>query len=181
MVGIASDKYGRKWFATIGFLLAVPIEVLFRLVTHNSLSQKVLLIVLLFLLGLSTTLIITPLTAELTLVAERLQRSGRLGSKGVYAQVSLGFNLWFHQTYPSKGIWSFQFCFCHRMLDWSALGGSYQQICRLGHYDMEPRAALRNLGDSNRDMVRWSIVFAKERLIDAQIWYTESAGSILSC
>jgi hypothetical protein len=66
----------------------VPVEVLFRLVTHNSLGQKVLLGALLVLLGLSTTLLVTPLTAELTLVVERLQKSGKVGAKGAYAQVS---------------------------------------------------------------------------------------------
>jgi len=87
LIGIASDKYGRKWFATFGLLLAVPVEVLFRLVTHNSIQQKVILGALLVLLGLSTTLIVTPLTAELTLVVEKLQKSGKIGTKGAYAQV----------------------------------------------------------------------------------------------
>jgi MFS family permease len=87
VIGIISDRYGRKWLATSGFLLAIPVEVLFRLVTHSSLSQKVLLVVLLALLGLSMSLIVTPITAELTLVAERLQRTGKLGNKGAYAQV----------------------------------------------------------------------------------------------
>lgn len=86
-IGTASDKYGRKWFAVLGFLLAVPCEVLLRVVDHNSLSQKVILAILLFTLGLAVALIITPLTAELTLVAERLQSAGKISSKGAYAQV----------------------------------------------------------------------------------------------
>jgi MFS family permease len=89
LIGSISDKYGRKWLATSGFLLAVPVEVLFRLVTHGSISQKVLMVVLLALLGLSIALIVTPITAELTIVAERLQRAGKLGSRGAYAQVSI--------------------------------------------------------------------------------------------
>jgi MFS family permease len=89
VIGIISDRYGRKWLATSGFLLAIPVEALFRLVTHNSLSQKILLVVLLALLGLSMSLIVTPITAELTLVAERLQRTGKLGNNGAYAQVGV--------------------------------------------------------------------------------------------
>jgi MFS family permease len=89
IVGLASDRYGTKWLATAGFLLAVPVEVLLRFVNHNTMGQKVLLVALLFLLGVCSDLIITPIMSEIMLVVEGKHRAGRLGKKGAYAQVRL--------------------------------------------------------------------------------------------
>jgi hypothetical protein len=48
--------------------------ILLRLVTHNTLSQKVLFSALLFLIGLGLTLVLPPLMAEITYVVEAKER-----------------------------------------------------------------------------------------------------------
>lgn len=87
-VGWAADKYGPRWLAVFGFVLAVPFWVLLRLVDHNSLSQKVLLCALLALLGVALTIAMTPLMAEITYVVEAKERRnpGSFGPTGAYAQ-----------------------------------------------------------------------------------------------
>jgi len=88
LVGWASDKYGPRWLTVTGFMLAVPFWVLLRLVTHDSLGQKVLLCALLFLIGITLTLVNAPLMAEITYVVEAKEREdpGRFGPSGAYAQ-----------------------------------------------------------------------------------------------
>jgi MFS family permease len=86
VVGLASDFFGPKWVATSGLLLAIVVEVLFRLVRYNTLNQKVLLVALLTLLGMATDLIVTPIMADITIVVERKNRNGRFGASGAYAQ-----------------------------------------------------------------------------------------------
>jgi MFS family permease len=88
VVGIVTDKYGTKWPATAGFLLATPVEVLLRFVKENTLGQKVLMVALLALLGISLDLMSTPLMSEITLIVELKHQSGRYGRKPAYAQVS---------------------------------------------------------------------------------------------
>lgn len=63
--GKVADKYGRKWLATGGFVLTVPFLVLLRLVDHRSLSQIIVLCVLLFLVGLAIALSMAPLMSEI--------------------------------------------------------------------------------------------------------------------
>ncbi|KAH7351105.1 MFS transporter-like protein [Rhexocercosporidium sp. MPI-PUGE-AT-0058] len=70
LVGWASDKYGPRWLTVIGFMLAVPFWVLLSLVTYDSLGQKVLRCALLFLIGITLTLVNAPLAAEITYVVE---------------------------------------------------------------------------------------------------------------
>lgn len=88
LVGWASDRYGPRWLTVTGFMLAVPFWVLLRLVTHDSLGQKVLLCTLLFLIGITLTLVNAPLMAEVTYVVEAKEREkpGRFGPSGAYAQ-----------------------------------------------------------------------------------------------
>ncbi|KAG4436742.1 hypothetical protein IFR05_007760 [Cadophora sp. M221] len=88
LAGWASDKYGPRWLIVTGFMLAVPFWVLLRLVTHDSLGQKVLLCALLFLIGITLTLVNAPLMAEITYVVEAKEREspGRFGPSGAYAQ-----------------------------------------------------------------------------------------------
>ncbi|PVH89321.1 MFS transporter-like protein [Cadophora sp. DSE1049] len=88
LVGWASDKYGPRWLTVTRFMLAVPFWVLLRLVTHDSLGQKVLLCALLFLIGITLTLVNAPLMAEITYVVEAKEREtpGRFGPSGAYAQ-----------------------------------------------------------------------------------------------
>ncbi|KAK2625777.1 hypothetical protein QTJ16_005089 [Diplocarpon rosae] len=88
LVGWASDKYGPRWLTVSGFMLAIPFWVLLRLVTNDSLGQKVLLCALLFLIGITLCLVNPPLMAEITYVVEAKEREvpGRFGPTGAYAQ-----------------------------------------------------------------------------------------------
>lgn len=88
VVGWASDKYGPRWLSVTGFIFAIPFWVLLRLVTHDSLNQKVLLSALLALIGLALALVMPPLMAEITYVVEakEKQNPGRFGPTGAYAQ-----------------------------------------------------------------------------------------------
>jgi len=88
LVGWTSDKYGPRWLAVAGFILAIPFWVLLRLVTHDSLGQKVLFCALLSLIGVALTLAMPPLMAEITYVVEAKEREspGRFGKTGAYAQ-----------------------------------------------------------------------------------------------
>ncbi|TAQ90854.1 hypothetical protein B7494_g797 [Chlorociboria aeruginascens] len=88
LVGWFSDQYGPRIPTVLGFLLAIPFYVLLRLVTHDSLRQKVLLCALLAFIGLALALVLPPILAEITLVLEDMekQKPGRFGTKGAYAQ-----------------------------------------------------------------------------------------------
>ncbi|KAE8452748.1 hypothetical protein EG329_013020 [Mollisiaceae sp. DMI_Dod_QoI] len=88
VVGWASDKYGPRWLTVTGFIMAIPFWVLLRLVTHDSLGQKVLLCALLALIGVALCLVNPPLMAEITYVVEAKERQdpGRFGANGAYAQ-----------------------------------------------------------------------------------------------
>lgn len=87
-VGWASDRYGPRWLTVSGFIFAIPFWILLRLVTHNSLSQKVLLCALMALIGVALTLVMPPLMAEITYVVEAKEKQspGRYGTTGAYAQ-----------------------------------------------------------------------------------------------
>ena len=88
LIGWMSDHYGPRWLAVAGFIFAIPFWILLRLVTHNSLGQKVLLCALLALVGVALTLVMPPLMAEITYVVEAKEKAnpGRYGSQGAYAQ-----------------------------------------------------------------------------------------------
>ncbi|MCJ1309477.1 hypothetical protein MMC25_003137 [Agyrium rufum] len=94
LVGGLADRYGPRWPATIGFLLACPALILLRLVDHDSIKQKVLLCVLLFILGITLNIVMTPLLAEITYAVEakEKQHPGVYGEKGAYAQAYGLFN-----------------------------------------------------------------------------------------
>lgn len=89
LIGSAVDKYGGRWFATSGFLTFVPFEILLRVVTHDSLGQKVLLCALLLVIGFSMDLMISPIMGEFVHVVagKERQRPGLFGENGAYAQV----------------------------------------------------------------------------------------------
>lgn len=88
LLGWVSDKYGAKYPTALGFLSTLPGLVMLRLVTHNTVSQVVLLCGLLALVGLGLTLAFTPLMAEIAYVVEATEkaRPGIFGAKGAYAQ-----------------------------------------------------------------------------------------------
>ncbi|KAI9643973.1 hypothetical protein NHQ30_007324 [Ciborinia camelliae] len=88
VVGWASDRYGPRWLCVSGFCFAIPFWVLLRLVTHDSLNQKVLLCALLALIGVSLTCVMPGLMAEITYIVEAKEKQipGRFGKNGAYAQ-----------------------------------------------------------------------------------------------
>lgn len=88
LIGWVSDRYGPRWLTVSGFIFAIPFWTLLRLVTHDSLGQKVLLCVLMALIGISLTLVMPPLMAEITYVVEAKEKQspGRYGTTGAYAQ-----------------------------------------------------------------------------------------------
>ncbi|KAI9788189.1 MAG: hypothetical protein M1835_002409 [Candelina submexicana] len=94
VVGWLSDKYGPRWLAASGFLLALPFFTLLRLITHNTIPQIVTLCVLLILIGISITLVMPPLMAEVTYVvqAKENKNPGMFGAGGAYAQAYGLFN-----------------------------------------------------------------------------------------
>jgi MFS family permease len=90
VVGWACDRYGARWLATSGFLLVTPVAILLRLVTHNTIGQKILLCALLAIIGLAVNLIATPIMTDISHVVERKESKnpGIFGKKGAYAQVT---------------------------------------------------------------------------------------------
>jgi MFS family permease len=88
LVGAISDRYGPRWLTVTGFVISIPFWVLLRLVTHDSMGQKVLFCALLALIGLSLCLVIGPLMAEITYVVEAKEKRnpGCFGPTGAYAQ-----------------------------------------------------------------------------------------------
>lgn len=108
-IGYLGDKYGGRWFAAAGYLLACPMFVLLRLVTYNSLRQKVLLVVLLVFIGLAMTLSFPLIMAEITHVvaAKELSRpKGSFGKGGAYAQAYGLFNTAFAAGTLVGPIWA---------------------------------------------------------------------------
>ena len=90
-IGSLVDRYGARWFATAGYLLAAPFLALLRFVVDNDMVTKVLLCTLLVLIGLSLNLTLVPVMAEIshTVEEKEAQNRGMFGEKGAYAQVSL--------------------------------------------------------------------------------------------
>ncbi|EGP87771.1 uncharacterized protein MYCGRDRAFT_40588 [Zymoseptoria tritici IPO323] len=95
-IGGLADRYGPRWLATSGFILATPFLVLLRLVDHNSLSQKVMLCAFLVVIGLGLNLALVPLMAEITYAVQaKAARAevGAFGRNGAYAQAYGLFNM----------------------------------------------------------------------------------------
>ncbi|EMC99171.1 hypothetical protein BAUCODRAFT_31492 [Baudoinia panamericana UAMH 10762] len=96
VIGWATDKIGPRWFATAGFIAACPLLILLRLVRYNTLSQKVLLCALLALIGLTLTLVLTPMMAEIAYAVDakaQRHKPGFFGKNGAYAQAYSLFNM----------------------------------------------------------------------------------------
>lgn len=90
--GYLSDKFGSRLITTFGFLGSISFWVCLRFVTYDTMSQKVLLCALLFLIGLTLSMGMAPLMAEIDHVVEleEKRRPGSMGTKGAAAQ---GFGL----------------------------------------------------------------------------------------
>lgn len=96
LVGWACDRVGPRWFATAGFAACCPILILLRLVHDNTLQQKVLLCALLALFGLTQTVVLTPMMAEITYSVDAKAQTrppGFFGKNGAYAQAYSLFNM----------------------------------------------------------------------------------------
>ena len=96
VIGWLSDKHGPRWYATAGFVTSCPFLILLRLVDHNSMNQKVLLCALLTLIGITLTLVLTPMMAEITYATEAKEKAhppGFFGKNGAYAQAYSLFNM----------------------------------------------------------------------------------------
>ena len=107
-IGILADKYGPRWLMAGGLLLATPFYVLLRLVTYDDIRQKVLLCALLALIGVTLTLTITPILAEIAYVIEAKEKKepGIYGEKGAYAQAYGLFNTAFAAGTLIGPIWA---------------------------------------------------------------------------
>lgn len=96
VIGKLSDKYGPRWLATSGFILACPFLILLRLVNENSINHKVMLCALLALIGLGLTLALTPIMAEISYAVDakaKRRPPGFFGKNGAYAQAYGLFNM----------------------------------------------------------------------------------------
>ena len=93
IIGNYADTHGPRLPVTLGFLLATPILILLRFVSHASIHQVVLLCALLALLGLALALGMTPLLAEFTYVVSHKEQThpGAFGGKGAYATAYGGY------------------------------------------------------------------------------------------
>ena len=88
VAGWMTDRYGPRWLAAASLLLACPWLVCLRYVSHDSMSQKILLVILLLGTGLCLNIILAPAMAEIAYVIEAKEEKepGIFGSSGAYAQ-----------------------------------------------------------------------------------------------
>ncbi|KAL1971388.1 hypothetical protein VTN77DRAFT_341 [Rasamsonia byssochlamydoides] len=88
--GRFGDRHGHSWrlFAAGSFFLNVPLFVLLRLVSSNTVGLKVLLCVLLFLIGLSFSMATPAVMTEVSLVMNDIKAKspGAFGENGAVAQ-----------------------------------------------------------------------------------------------
>lgn len=94
LAGRISDRYGPRRVALVGCVLTAPPLFCIRFVDRDEKAQIVLLCVLLVLAGLSLTLIISPLAADLSFAVDQkeLDSPGCFGDAGAYAQAYALFN-----------------------------------------------------------------------------------------
>ncbi|MCJ1439249.1 hypothetical protein MMC27_008641 [Xylographa pallens] len=97
LIGFLADRHGPRYIAFAGFLFTAPPLILLRLVTANTLAQKILLCALLALVGAGLAAAMVPLMAEVTYVVEARERKtpGCFGERGAYAQAYALFNVFF--------------------------------------------------------------------------------------
>ncbi|KAL8392275.1 hypothetical protein RB595_002464 [Gaeumannomyces hyphopodioides] len=87
VIGAISDKYGAKWPSFAGFFLSIPVLVCLRFAEIDStLAQKVTLVALLTVLGMTMGMADSPLMAEITYAIQDAEAAnpGMWGEKGVY-------------------------------------------------------------------------------------------------
>ncbi|KAJ9658107.1 hypothetical protein H2198_003945 [Neophaeococcomyces mojaviensis] len=88
LIGYLVDRHGGRIIGTLGFALSVPAFVCLRFVDHNSLSQKVLLVALLVIIGTCLAATLSVYMAEVSRVVFEHKKadSGLCGEKGSFAQ-----------------------------------------------------------------------------------------------
>ena len=86
--GALTDRFGAKWPAAGGFLIAVPSLFLLRLVVRGTNSPFMKLALLLFFVGVALALAMPPLRAEVSKVVEAIERQkpGIFGPYGAHSQ-----------------------------------------------------------------------------------------------
>lgn len=86
--GALTDRFGAKWPAAGGLLIAVPSLVLLRLVTRGTNLPFVKLAILLFFVGVALALAMPPLRVEVSKVVEAIEGEdhGIFGPYGAYSQ-----------------------------------------------------------------------------------------------
>ncbi|KAL8726062.1 MAG: hypothetical protein Q9166_006941 [cf. Caloplaca sp. 2 TL-2023] len=86
--GALTDRYGAKWPAAGGFLIAIPSLILLRLITAGTTMPFLKLVVLLIFVGIAFALAMPPLRVEASKVVEALERKkpGVFGEYGAYSQ-----------------------------------------------------------------------------------------------
>ncbi|KAI1178986.1 MFS general substrate transporter [Nemania sp. FL0916] len=96
-IGHLTDRHGPKVLTGLGFLSALPSLVLLRFVDHQELRQEVLLSALLALIGVSLTLVNTPIFTEIVhiVIAKERDRPGIFGPGGATAQAYGLYNVAF--------------------------------------------------------------------------------------
>jgi MFS family permease len=88
LVGMLADRHGGRYLAAFGFSSSVVVLICLRFVGHRSISQKILLCVLLFLLGLLLGTTLPIFSAEVGHVVRKHgeRRPGIFGKCGAIAQ-----------------------------------------------------------------------------------------------
>ncbi|MCJ1231454.1 hypothetical protein MMC12_008131 [Toensbergia leucococca] len=88
LVGALSDRFGTRKVVLGGFAVSTIALALLSLVTHNSVGQIVFLCALLALIGLGTTMMLSPLAADMVVVVDQMGNDNKdlFGATGAYAQ-----------------------------------------------------------------------------------------------
>ena len=87
LVGRLSDRQGVRWFAVGGLAAGLPSFALLGFVQYDSPGQAVLLCGLLVLIGCSISIVMTPITAEVTnVICEKEEETPGIFGKGALGQ-----------------------------------------------------------------------------------------------
>ena len=121
LIGWLSDRHGPRWPAVCGLLLSIPFLVSLRFVTTDTLTQKVLLCVLLAGVGASFAVVLPPVMAEISYVVSDIsvRRPGIFGERGAYAQGYGLFNMAFAGGMVAGPLWG---GFVRERLGWAGMG-----------------------------------------------------------
>ncbi|KAK5953103.1 hypothetical protein OHC33_005671 [Knufia fluminis] len=128
LYGMLIDRHGAKPAAVLGLLLCIPPFVCLKFITYSSLSQKILLCSLLFIIGLGAHLTLAATMTEFTNIASQKEerQPGSMGSGGAYAQSYSLFNMsWalgsLAGSYFAGGI--------RERGGWGTMGWAYAVLC----------------------------------------------------